>query len=163
MALTYKVGGGLMGLEQTKPPVTTGQPVQGQPQSNIVQPTQQPTSKEMSAQPKAQAKTGNEFNGDITIDGKKVKVTDGIVEGGSDEPGKKVFVSADGKVVWDNQGKILGSINAQGTFVVVTKEQIDELTKAGVLKPGTQNVNEQSTNDSTSGLSGEEKTGLVSK
>ena len=156
MSLTADNSLGMMGLRAPaapqpapgQPPIAAPQPAPGQPPAAAPQagqppaaapqpaPGQPPAATPMLGQPKQSEPTGKEYNGEIDIDGKKVKVTDGVVEGSIDQPGKKIFVSADGKVVWDNTGKVLGSVDADGKFVHVTKEQIDELAKKGVVKAG---------------------------
>ena len=134
MSLTADNSSGMMGLRAPAAP----QPAVGQPPIAAPQPApgQPPAATPMLGQPKQSEPTGKEYNGEIDIDGKKVKVTDGVVDGSIDRPGKKIFVSSDGKVVWDNTGKVLGSVDADGKFVHVTKEQIDELAKKGVVKAG---------------------------
>ncbi len=50
--------------------------------------------------------------------------------------GKKFFVSADGKVVWDEQNRVLGSVDQDGNFIPTTPEHQKMLIDAGIAQPG---------------------------
>ena len=102
------------------------------PKSAPMQPAQpqgQPASPQQGAQP------SKPFNGPVNVGGTTIHVKGGVAIGVKGEmTGKKFFVSADGKVVWDEQGKVLGDIDAQHNFVPATPQMLQQLAAAGVIK-----------------------------
>jgi len=102
-------------------------------QSMPMQPAQQP------AQPQAQqvqtASMGNAFNGPINAGGTTIQIKDGValVEDG-DMAGKKLFVSADGQVVWDDQGRVIGNIDSQHNLIPATQQLMQKLASMGIIK-----------------------------
>ena len=78
------------------------------------------------------AKQGK-FNGDITVGDKVVHVTDGLVDGSDDQ--HKVFVAADGSVVFNEKNQILGSLDAHNVLQKPTPELIAHLQSLGVIQP----------------------------
>jgi len=68
-----------------------------------------------------------------------------VVNGVAEDKGKKVFVSADGAVVWDESGKILGSLDAQGNFTPTNAQHIAALQQAGVIPSRAQGQGEAAT------------------
>lgn len=103
-------------------------PPQGMP------PTPQPAqpAQPQQTQPPAQPQSGKPFNGDITVGDRKVHVTNGLVDGSTDT--KKVFVAADGGVVFNEQGQILGSLDANHVLQKPTPELIAKLKSSGLTQ-----------------------------
>jgi len=69
---------------------------------------------------------GKKYNGTVDFMGTPVEIKDGE---GDDGEGNKVFVSPDGAVVADAQGKVMGRIE-NGKFVVIDKNQGDQLEQS---------------------------------
>ena len=80
---------------------------------------------------------GGAYNGVINVKGRQLKVTNGVVEGSVDEPGKKILVSADGQIVMDNTGKVLGTI-VNGALQPPTPQMVQKLKAMGIVKPSGQ-------------------------
>ena len=78
-------------------------------------------------------KTGKEFNGEIDVGGRKVNVTNGVVDGSTQD--KQVFVSADGQVVFDNAGTVLGSLDTNNVLQKPDQALMDKLQKSGLTQP----------------------------
>ena len=75
---------------------------------------------------------GRGYNGPLKYHGITTQVRNGVTEW----EGKKFFVSADGKVVWDEQNRVLGSIDQEGNFIPTSPEHQKMLIDAGIAQPG---------------------------
>ena len=78
-------------------------------------------------QPAPAASTEQKYNGPLTYHGITRQVVDGVVE----YEGKKFFVSADGQLVWDEQRRVLGSLDAQGNLGPLSDAAKAVLRKSG--------------------------------
>jgi hypothetical protein len=72
------------------------------------------------------------FNGDIRVGDKTVHVTDGVVDGSTQE--HKVFVSADGQVVFNEKNQVLGSLDENNVLQKPTPEFIGKLKSLGLTQ-----------------------------
>lgn len=78
---------------------------------------------------------GSPFNGEIDVGGRMVNVTNGVVDGSV--PGKTVYVSADGGVVFNDKQQILGSLDENNVLQKPDQALIDKLITAGLTEePG---------------------------
>ena len=72
------------------------------------------------------------FNGDISVGDKIVHVTDGIVDGSTQE--RKVFVSADGQVVFNEKNQVLGTLDENNVLQKPTPDFIEKLKSLGLTQ-----------------------------
>src|SRR3990167_3309475 len=73
---------------------------------------------EEAAEQGGQGGQGQKYNGTVDFLGEPVEIKEGV----GDIEGNKVYVSPDGAVVADAQGKVMGRIE-DGKFVVIDKDQ----------------------------------------
>jgi len=103
---------GLMGAEQPA-------------QQPVAQPPQQPQQAQPAPQP--QKENQKPYNGTIRFKGDKAEIKDGV----GIEDGKKIFVSPDGKIVWNEQLHPLGSVDKSGEIIPIDKDHMFSLIKSG--------------------------------
>lgn len=103
---------------------------QQQPEQTQAEQVSQPMKPTINA---PQNRTGNEFNGQIDVGGRKVNVTHGVLDGSTEE--NKVFVSADGKVVFNNKGQVMGSLDENNVLQKPDQALMDKLQKSGLTQP----------------------------
>lgn len=75
---------------------------------------------------------GKPFNGDIDVGGRKVNVTNGVVDGSV--PGNMVYVAADGGVVFNDKQQILGSLDENNVLQKPDQALVDRLKAAGLTQ-----------------------------
>ena len=69
------------------------------------------------------------YNGVVSVEGQQVEVKNGVAK----VEGQPYFVSDNGAMVVDHQGRLLGHV-AEGTFEVVTPEYMNKMAEAGYIK-----------------------------
>lgn len=74
------------------------------------------------------ANHGN-FNGDVSVNGKRVKVANGV----ANFEGQKYLVSDNGAMVVDGQGNLIGRI-VKGQFVPVDAQYLKQMQDAGYVE-----------------------------
>lgn len=75
---------------------------------------------------------GGKFNGDINVNGKMIHVTDGLLDGSDDQ--HKVFVAADGSVVFNEKRQVLGSLDENNVLQKPTPELVEKLKSLGIAE-----------------------------